>query len=222
MNNLYIANKPFLQESNASKAFNKFLNSIVLLSMVISLAIFSFSFSFIDVEVIGPSMQPTINAQWNASETYKRDTAYIKKGSSFTRGDIIVVESSENLHIIKRLIAVAGDSLNIIENELTEDIELYLNGQLLIEDYVVFKDGLSSTFDNFNNLRVDRPELFVGDNLVVPEGQIFYLGDNRGQSLDCSIEGPKPIEKVVGKVSIVVPYGQSFIEHIWKEFILLF
>ena len=222
MSNFYISNKEFIQESKASKAFKNVLNSIVLLSIVISLAIFSFSFSFIDVEVIGPSMKPTINEQWNTSEPYKRDTAYIKKGSSYDRGDIIVIESEPNLFIIKRLIAVAGDTVNIIENDLTNEIELYVNDELLIEDYVVYKDGMEYTLNNFNNLRINKPTLFVGDNLVVPEGQIFYLGDNRGHSLDASSEGPILTEKVVGRVSIVVPYGNNFIEYLWKQFVLLF
>ena len=134
MNKSNFEEQVFVQENKASKAFKNVLNNIVLLSIVISLAIFSFSYYFIDVEVIGPSMQPTINEQWSASEPYKRDTAYIKKGSTYDRGDIIVLETSEDLYIIKRLIAKEGDRVNIIENNLTSEIEVYVNDEQLEEN----------------------------------------------------------------------------------------
>jgi signal peptidase I len=224
LNKLNFEKQTLMQRKGALKAFKNILNNIILLSIVISLAVFSFSYYFIDVEVIGPSMQPTINSQWEDTTEgrQKRDTAYIKKGSGFDRGDIIVLETGEDLYIIKRLIATEGDKVNIIENNLTGEIEVYINDELLIEDYVVFKDGMNSTFNNFNNLRLDKPELFIGEDLIVPEDYIFYLGDNRGRSLDSSTEGPVSKSKVVGRVGLVVSYGDTFVEHLLKEFFALF
>ena len=87
---------------------------------------------------------------------------------------------------------------------------------------MVFKDGLTHTYKNFNKLKIEKPEFFVGDDLIVPQDYIFYLGDNRGQSLDSSTEGPVTKSKVIGRVSMVIPYEQSFIEYFFKEFIKLF
>ena len=217
-----IANKGYIEENASSKAFGAVLNSILLLSLIISLAFFSFAYYFIDVKVVGPSMQPTINAQWTTEEDFKQDTAYIKKGNHYQNGDIIVINSNNDLYVIKRLIGMSGDKINIVENIITEDVELYLNDELVIEDYVVYKSGMSYTLRNFNNLRQSKSELFVGDNLVVPEGFVFYLGDNRGQSQDCSFYGPVEEEKVIGRVNLVIPYGQTFFEYVWQEFKGLF
>ncbi|MDD4210798.1 MAG: signal peptidase I [Clostridia bacterium] len=222
MKKLDISKKGFVEVNASSKALNTALNYILFLSVIISIAFFSFSYFFIDVQVVGPSMQPTVNAQWTTEDNYKQDTAYIKKSNNYNKGDIIVAQSTGDLYVIKRLIAIEGDRVNIVENLISGEIELYLNNELLVEDYVVYKDGMSYTLNNFNNLRSTMPENFVEDDLIIPENYVFYLGDNRGQSQDCSYYGPIEKEKVIGKVDIIVPYGQTFVGFMWQEFISLF
>ena len=205
-----------------SQGYKKSIDLFLLLSVVISFCFISFSYWFIDVNVVGPSMQPTVNAEWSTLESYKQDTAYIQLNAIYHNGDIIVIELSEELFIIKRLIASGGDTVKIIENETTLEIEVYVNDELLEEDYVVYKSGLLSTYNKFNALKLTHSELFNCDYLEVPEGYVFYLGDNRGQSQDCSDYGPEAEENVVGKVTIIVPYGEDFWHYMWQEFLKLF
>lgn len=92
-----------------------------------------------------------------------------------------VLESTKTSYI-KRVIGVAGDHV------LVQNGKVYLNGEELKEDY------LASTVETQRN----GPFYDV----IVPEGCIFAMGDNRGDSMDCRGFGCIPIEKVESKVWI--------------------
>lgn len=84
-----------------------------------------------------------------------------------------------NKNYIKRIIAIAGDHVAI------KDGTVYVNGTALQEDYVLpVKDTLSSDME-----------------LVVPEGKVFVMGDNRNGSKDSrSTEvGPVDYHTIIGK-----------------------
>lgn len=88
------------------------------------------------------------------------------------RGDIIVFKSpDEDKQLIKRLIAVEGDKVEVREGKV------YVNGELSLI-------GLP-----------EEPETPDGNlpeytNLTVPEGMVYILGDNRQYSLDSTDFGP--------------------------------
>lgn len=92
-----------------------------------------------------------------------------------------VLESTKTSYI-KRVIGVAGDHV------LVQNGKVYLNGEELKEDY------LAST------VRTERNGSFY--DIVVPEGCIFAMGDNRGDSTDCRAFGCIPIDKIESKVWI--------------------
>lgn len=68
--------------------------------------------------------------------------------------------------LIKRVIAVAGDEIEIRENIL------YINGEEQKEDY--------ARIDPYENIVIN------GDleKLTIPPGKLFVMGDNRGESMD--------------------------------------
>ena len=80
---------------------------------------------------------------------------------------------------IKRVIGTEGDHIKI------EDGKVYLNGQELKEDYL--GKGITTVGGNFSDI-------------VVPEGYIFVMGDNRTHSTDSRAFGCIPVEKVESKV----------------------
>jgi signal peptidase I len=107
------------------------------------------------------------------------------------RGDVVVFKYpiQPRRDFIKRCIALGGDTVEI------RDKRLYLNGELKEEPYAVFKGDQSG-----------RTVGLPGDNfgpVVVPEGTIFCLGDNRDNSLDSRFWGPVPLSYVKGRAVII-------------------
>ena len=85
---------------------------------------------------------------------------------------------------IKRVIGLPGDHIEI------KDGKVFLNDELFDEsnylDDSVYTDGYGG---------------YVTD-IIVPEGYVFAMGDNRTQSADCRRFGCIPLEKIEGKVAI--------------------
>ncbi len=111
------------------------------------------------VGVDGDSMNPTLNSgDWLAVNSALTD---------FDRGDIVVVAQpwERNVPIIKRVIAVGGDTIDI--NFRTH--EVFVNGVLIDEPYIAQP----------TSLRYD-----VEFPLTVDEDKLFVMGDNRNDSLD--------------------------------------
>lgn len=133
--------------------------------------------------IYGSSMLPT----YHEGNVVLVDKVFYKRGQP-KRNDIVVVEyddvNQKETYIIKRIIAVGGDHLEIKDNEV------YLNGKLLKEDYI------NGIMNNNKDMTID-----------VPAGKIFVMGDNRNSSLDSRILGYFDFkDDVIGKVFYTVPF----------------
>ena len=109
------------------------------------------------------------------------------------RGDIVIIQSSlddeksdKGKLIIKRIIGLPGDKIEIVDGML------YLNDEPYQEDYI--KDGITPVAD----IPAER------ESVVVPEGHYFALGDNRCNSTDSRSEevGFVAIDDIKGKVFV--------------------
>jgi signal peptidase I len=134
------------------------------------------SFIFRHSIVEGSSMQNTLQS---GEHLIISDVFYTPK-----RGDVIVCEDySTGIRkpIVKRVIAVGGDEIRI-----TRDGNVYVNGELLVEDYV-FLDG---------------EPFYPSLKMTVPEGTIYVMGDHRNASTDSRQVGVIDEDTVLGKVLI--------------------
>lgn len=125
------------------------------------------------------------------------------------RGDIIVFRYPVDIRqtFVKRAIGVPGDRIRLV------DKQLILNGNKVKEPYVYHKTEYIDTYrDNFPgepNVHVAEPAMDMlinhrqGDEIVVPPGFIFAMGDNRDSSLDSRYWGFVPRDNIIGKPLII-------------------
>jgi signal peptidase I len=112
---------------------------------------------------------------------------------TYKRGDIVVFEPPEDwvqperTPFIKRVIGIGGDTV-----EVRDDGLVYVNGVALDESAYLFAavDG-------------DPPEPTTADpelsRWTIPAGELFLMGDHRGNSADSRQFGPVPVSQVIGR-----------------------
>lgn len=132
-----------------------------------------------------PSMTPTLEVD---DRVLVNKLAY--RTHDVHRGDLVVFErppqasdgeGNEIKDLIKRVVAVGGDTLE------ARDGQVYVNGERIEEPYLV--DGTPT------------------DNLprqVIPEGFVFVMGDNRTNSQDSRYFGPIDEDTIVGRAFVKV------------------
>lgn len=172
-----------------------------------------FNVTYSIAPVSGMSMYPTINVEYRNGKQDRVVLNYIK---NYKKGDVIVAkktyeEDSEiYMYVIKRLIAVGGDRVKVVENG-----DIYVNDVLLVEDYV--NNNKYVTYYNLQALKQHMPQYFDGDVLVIPKDYVFYLGDNRGGSTDCSCFGPVSKKEIVAKADYLIRADENFIVSVFKQ-----
>lgn len=143
---------------------------ILIVSAVIAYLLLAFVVQ--PTRVQGISMQPTF---------YTGQRLVMEKFSYWfsqpTQGDVVVIDRTNETGpaLIKRVIAVAGDTVEI------KDGIVYVNGQTLSPEwYNTYTPG---------TLRLTE----------IPAGHVFVLGDNRSHSNDSRVFGTVSDDEVLGK-----------------------
>ena len=220
-----------LYYTRKEKKLLKWSNNFFIFCVVICLCVTMFNIYLSPADVVGRSMQPTYNSQY-VDINSPTDTAYYSQFVKPKRGDVVVVTLSESeqgkVYGIKRLIALGGDVVEFINNQL------YINGEIVEEEYIQdisinsttmanICASVSSAYKNWNMYNYNEQNFNHGYvKFEIPKGYFFYLGDNRSVSADCSVDGPQPMEKLLAKILFVVPYNQNLITYFWSEFCKLF
>ncbi len=124
------------------------------------------------VKIEGNSMSPSVN---NGS------IAVVLKHTDLDKSDICCFYN-DNIMLCKRIVASAGDVVNI-----DEDGNVFVNGVQLSEPYIDKK--------SLGKCEIEFP-------YVVPDDSYFVMGDNRATSIDSrSYEiGCVPTDRIVGKM----------------------
>lgn len=148
------------------------------IAIIIALIIRTFLFN--STRVVGDSMMPTL----------KEDDRLITNKIEYMitepeRGEIVILQApdDENKDYVKRIIGVGGDMVEIVDGSV------YLNGQLLEEDYIS-SDAYTHAYDEYK--------------WEIPEGYYFVLGDNREfrASKDSRSLGLIPEDLIRGRASL--------------------
>lgn len=141
--------------------------------------------------VQGPSMQPNFVT---GQKLIVNEILYdIRKPQ---RGEVIVFHvPSEGRDFIKRVIAVAGDTVKV------EGDTLLVNGKPVSETYI--QEAIDQAHaDNRLYNSTNFPNADFPDGKV-PEGHVFVMGDNRSNSTDSRMIGYVPLEDIIGRADLI-------------------
>ena len=144
------------KKKNANKAFWHDARTIVLYvaGMFLLLKVI-----FVVAYIPTGSMKPTINED---SAVIGWRLCYLLSDPMPERGEIIIFNHEEfDGHLVKRVIGLPGDDVCIIMGKV------FVNGKELEENYLA-----------------EPGNIFYDEEFLVPEGQLFVLGDNRNHSND--------------------------------------
>ena len=160
---------------------------VVAIGAAMLIRMFLFQQYYID----GPSMQTTLMPE---------DRVLVNKMSyklhDIHRGDVIVFDrvTNEVQHddLIKRVLGLPGETLEI------RSCVVYINGVQVEEPYL-----------NPEQTSQIKPSARCGSHtdmapVVVPDEQVFVMGDNRVQSFDSRDFGPIDTDKVRGRAFVVI------------------
>lgn len=141
--------------------------------------------------VQGPSMQPNFVT---GQKLIVNEILYdIRKPE---RGEVVVFHvPSEGRDFIKRVIAVAGDTVKV------EGDKVLVNGNPVNETYIQEAIDQAHADDTLYN-NTNFPNVYVPDGKV-PEGHVFVMGDNRSNSTDSRMIGYVPLEDIVGRADLI-------------------
>ncbi len=146
--------------------------SSLIVALVAVVVVFTLFFRIVSVD--GHSMDDTLS---DGERLVLVTTFY-----HIDRGDVVVIYRKGEEPLIKRVVALAGDTVDVND----ETGKVILNGKEIDEPFV--KGGIT--------VRRDLPE-----NYTVPEGCVFAMGDNRSDSLDSRILGPFTTDQILGVVA---------------------
>ena len=128
---------------------------------------------------------PSVSLPSKVEVNYENPVAiYNNEPKTLWKKFVYYVLEINKVSYIKRVIGVAGDHIEIKDNKV------YLNGEELEENYL--DGGVKTNLSSYG----------VYSDVIIPEGYVFAMGDNREHSTDSRCFGCIPVSKIEGKVWI--------------------
>jgi signal peptidase I len=205
------------QHYNDDTTLSEYLESLL---VTVLLALFATTFILQAFKIPSPSMETTLlvgdhllvnkfifggHGAW-----YEKLLPY----RPIEHGDIIVFKYpyQDHTHYVKRVIGLPGDHLKIV------DQRVFINGKMLNEPYVTHDPNVGYDPLNYNfpplgaqlysspmvpEWAGDFKRYVHGDEIVVPQGKYFAMGDNRDHSADSRYWGFVDRDAIMGRPFLI-------------------
>lgn len=167
---------------------------VVVIGVAVLIATFLRAFVVQQFYIAGPSMETTL---------FGDDRVLVNKLSyrfgEPSRGDVVVFDrvtgdgnTVQHDDLIKRVIGLAGEEVEI------RSCDVFINGAKIDEPW------LPAAMRDQNLAPADRcgtPDIAA---VVVGEGQVYLIGDNRPMSFDSRMFGPVDSDLIVGRAVVII------------------
>lgn len=132
------------------------------------------------------------------------DVPWYDDAKNFVR-ELLGLPTGSEEDYIKRVVAVGGDTIRYVGSPR----HLIVNGQQVDEPYIIH--GRDMTSQTITSSDCERLQMQTqGDACIVPAGDVFVMGDNRGNSQDSRFLGPIDQDKIVGRAFIIIWPARDF------------
>lgn len=140
------------------------------LGITVIAAVIIFKYFLVPCVISGASMEPTVPSSgftfcWKGSYWFKEPA----------RGDIVIIKYDNNIYFLKRIVALAGDTVEFRNGKLI------LNGNIMDEPYVKF------------------PSDWNMEPLVVSADEYYVVGDNRSMPIVQHQKGAVKARRIAGQ-----------------------
>lgn len=196
--------------------FSALITILICVMSVFAIINVTFNFVYIRSEVHQSSMQPTLNKYTKGDEA--GDTVYCNKFSKLQRGDIVIASVQwYSEYIIKRLVGMPGDELEIIDEG--NKYSLYVNRELMYSRDKILNPsnmeelekqaGLDEKYNSYLGYLTKHPES-VGERengdkfILLGDDEYFLMGDNWSKSTDSIDHGPAKRSQILGRTEMII------------------
>jgi signal peptidase I len=179
--------------SRAYDSFRAVRDWVVVLVVALLVAMGIRTFVLQQFYISGPSMETTL---FQPNRVLVNKLSY--RFGDIDRGDVVVFDrvtsngqSVQHDDLIKRVIGLPGESVTI------KGCVVFIDGKQLDEAYLPDRDTQQTDLV----ARCRQPDMAA---VLVPDDQVFVLGDNRPQSMDSRVFGPVDKKSIVGRAFVVI------------------
>lgn len=178
-------------KKNTKKAskdlFMEYMPYLIIILFVVIIRLFVAT----PVKVKGSSMYPTLE---------NGDTMILYKLTKNIRGikrfDVVVIKTDSG-DLIKRVIGLPGDKIKYEIKYVDEEKTgvLTINEEVVEEEFLTTEKKIGTCNTNWT---------ICSEEITVPEGEYFVMGDNRNDSKDSRMIGTVPMKSIKGTTNLIL------------------
>lgn len=177
----------FIKKGTVNKIFESIVDWVTFFTLAIAFLLMLTNFVISTSRVSGTSMAPTLQ---------DKDMLFVYYFNYEPKhNDVIIIISYDGTPLVKRAIALPGDTITFVKDGINDQFAVYVN-----DATEPVLDGNNEIYYVHGNY-IRRSEVWNGSLIhTLGENAIFILGDNSENSDDSKQHGFYEMDNVIGKV----------------------